>query len=101
MTEHLPECWAKFGGFPQVTCICNELWYCEQRVRNEEQQRIEAALTFVGQHDAAWESAIRDKALDAAREAVAAMNIDYMSYGAVVQQDEALAAIGALREEEK
>ena len=40
-------------------------------------------------------------ALDAAREAVAAMNIDLMSYGAVVQQDEALAAIDALREKKQ
>ena len=44
-----------------------------------------------------WEYGYK-QGLDAAREAVAAMNIDYMSYGAVVQQDEALAAIDALRE---
>ena len=68
MNEHLSECsWA-----PPVDnyCICNLLRTCEQRVRGEEQQRIEAALTSVGQHDAAWELAVRDKALREAREAV-------------------------------
>ena len=44
---------------------------------------------------------VRKETLDAAREAIAAMNIDYMNYGAVVQQDESLAAIDALREGEQ
>ena len=70
MPEHLPECWSKHESDPPAWCICDELRACEERVRGEEQQRIEAALTFVGQHDAAWESAIRDKALRDAREAV-------------------------------
>ena len=44
---------------------------------------------------------VRKETLDAAREAIAAMNIDYMNYGAVVQQDESLVAIDALREGEQ
>ena len=70
MPEHLPECWAKHEDDPPAWCICDELRACEERVRGEEQQRIEAALTFVGQHDVGWELAIRDKALRDAREAV-------------------------------
>ena len=65
MTEHLPEC------PPEVWCICSYLRNCEQRVRGEEQQRIETALISVGQHDAAWELAIRGKALRKAQEVVA------------------------------
>ena len=44
---------------------------------------------------------VRKETLDAAREAIAAMNIDYMNYGAVVQQDESPVAIDALREGEQ
>ena len=48
-------------------CMCRELRACEDRVRGEEQQRIEAALKFVGQNDVAWELGIRERTL---REAV-------------------------------
>ena len=72
MNEHLPECLTAHGD-PPAWCICDELRACEDRVRGEEQQRIEAALTFVGQHDAAWELAIRGKALREARNALAAL----------------------------
>jgi hypothetical protein len=78
MSDHLDECPEVFidcyGSSCDCEyshfCICDALRSCEVRVRGEEQQRIEAALTFVGQHDAAWELAVRDKALRDAREAV-------------------------------
>ena len=43
MTEHLPECAvaaARPGTF--TSCICDELRACEQRVRGEVVQRVEA-----------------------------------------------------------
>jgi len=78
MTKHLPECPSKgvdceIGDTDQCdcdewhTCICEAIKACEERVRGEEQQRIESALKFVGQNDAAWELAIRERTL---REAV-------------------------------
>jgi hypothetical protein len=100
MADHLPECWAKHEDDPPAWCICDELRACEQRVRGEEQQRIEAALMSVGQHDAAWELAIRDKALREAREAVlgAVPLFDRFALGRRFRY-EALAAIDALKEE--
>ena len=71
MPDHLPECLVPDFDKGLWICICNQLRACEERVRGEEQQRIEAALKSVGQHDAAWELAIRDKALREAREVVA------------------------------
>ena len=105
MAEHLPECWVKYESDPSAWCICDELRACEQRVRSEEQQRIETALTFVGQHDAAWELAIRDKALREAREAMlGAKSID-IAYGRRLDDpaqfiwlNNALDVIDALRE---
>ena len=90
MTEHLPEC-------PRSGCpACYEQGQRDCALTHairglEDMNRIAARGYDDGQRDA----------LDAAREAVAAMNIDLMSYGAVVQQDEALAAIDALREKKQ
>ena len=102
MNEHLSECsWA-----PPVDnyCICNLLRACEQRVRNEEQQRIEAALKFVGQHDASWELAVRDKALREARDAILGAKAVDIAYGRRADEpaqfiwlNHALEAIDALR----
>ena len=68
MNDHLDECPEVFidcyGTLCDCEyfhfCICDALRACEERVRGEEQQRIETALKFVGQHDAAWELAIRE-----------------------------------------
>ena len=42
MTEHLPECWAKFPSDPEAWCICEELRFCEDRVSAAAVQRVEA-----------------------------------------------------------
>ena len=68
MTEHLPECWAKDPSDPPAWCICDELRACERRM------------------------------LDAAREAVAAIEIAVVGNSAAAI-DQAIAAIGALRGE--
>jgi hypothetical protein len=118
MSDHLDECSEVFidcyGSSCDCEyshfCICDALRSCEVRVRGQEQQRIEAALTFVGQHDAAWELAVRDKALRDAREAVELIPAPYKvvgnfeTYGAYHEgrsdmKDMALSAIDALREE--
>lgn len=110
MSEHLPECLVPDFERGFWVCICKNLRACEERVRREEQQRIETALTFVGQHDAAWELAVRDKTLRDAREAVAALgnepqpkhDVDPYSWseGFVNAQEQALAAIDALRKDQ-
>ena len=107
MPDHLPECWAKHEDDPPAWCICDELRGCEQRVRGEEQQRIEAALTSVGQHDVGWELAIRDKALRDAREAVLGAKAIDVYYGRGLDEppqfiwlNNALVAIDALREKQ-
>ena len=112
MSDHLDECPEVFidcyGSSCDCEyshfCICDALRSCEVRVRGEEQQRIEAALTFVGQHDAAWELAVRDKTLRDAREAVAALATERelrSPSGLEIDIHDALNAIDALREEEK
>ena len=109
MSDHLDECSEVFidcyGSSCDCEyshfCICDALRSCEVRVRGEEQQRIEAALTFVGQHDASWELAVRDKALREAREAVAALATERelrSPSGLDIDIHAALAAIDALRE---
>ena len=106
MSDHLDECPEVFidcyGSSCDCDyshlCICDALRSCEVRVRGEEQQRIEAALKFVGQHDAAWELAVRDKALRDAREAVAALLAYDSPYGPLIRSDATLAAIDQLRE---
>jgi hypothetical protein len=104
MSEHLPECLVPDFERGFWVCICKNLRACEERVRGEEQQRIETALTFVGQHDAAWELAVRDKALRDAREAVEAVNWfndEGKMLSAIVATAESIAAIDALRGEKR
>ena len=40
MTEHLPECWNTVVSDPAVSCICDELRDCEDRVARGERARI-------------------------------------------------------------
>ena len=114
MNDHLDECPEVFidcyGTLCDCEyfhfCICDALRACEERVWGEEQQRIEAALKFVGQHDASWELAIRGKALQEAREAVLGAKAIDVYYGRGLDEppqfiwlNNALAAIDALRED--
>jgi hypothetical protein len=52
MTEHLPECWAKYPSDPPAWCICDELRACEHRITAVAVQRVEA-LNF-------WEEHVRE-----------------------------------------
>lgn len=107
MTEHLPECTyspgqSGFGGinsgisstqpyFPPSLCICNQLRDCEKRVTG--QVNREWAEVSVDAELRIW-----NEALDAAREAVdAVQGYDELQYpGQVSIQHVALAAIDAL-----
>ena len=110
MTDHLPECIFKpeyvdsakgirWGGRP---CICDELRACEQRVLSLNPVALGVLIA----------QRARERALDAAREAVAAIPADYKirgefeTYSPYAEgrsdfKDGALAAIDRLREEEK
>jgi len=68
MNKHLPECWAKHESDPPAWCICDELRACEERVTN--QSNREWAEISVADEARIW-----SEALDAAREAVEAMDL--------------------------
>ena len=97
--KHVPECFngrQRSGGLP---CICDRLRACEQRVRMEDDDY--AYVSAQAEADGRRRGWV--EALDAAREAVAASSGHYdlcicdECYGT----DAALAAIDALREEQK
>lgn len=100
------DCWGTicYCDYDHI-CMCRELRACEERVRGEEQQRIEAALKSVGQHDASWELAVRDKALrDAgARSAVTHDPLCYRSHDQTLGNDPfcQCAALAKAREDER
>lgn len=86
MNDHLPECYqseGKWGG----GCICVSLRACEQRV---------LSLKLVGLGVLIAQRA-RERALDAAREAVDSMVIETAGNSAATV-NQAVAAIDALRE---
>ena len=103
MTDHLPECWfsdpekvpavAVNDGWP---CICDRLRACEQRVEREWIEHCNRVEQRV--RDESWDHGMEvgtHSALDAAREAVAAVGVRKdTSHDMRVQ---ALAAIDALR----
>jgi hypothetical protein len=94
MADHLPECEPDLqlpdGSF--IACICDRLRACEARVRGDWEMSNGPAFEF---------SRGYVKGLDAARDAVAAVDPDApggnMDYGINVQR-RALAAIDALRD---
>ena len=100
MTDHLPECdlsmdCGLFHGQSychncEMYCVCDRLRACEQRVLN---------LNHVA-HDVLIAQRARERALDAAREAVAFMPGPSMSYGnrEYIEREAALKAIKGLRE---
>ena len=122
MTEHLPECWAKHESDPPAWCICDELRACEQRV--SEEQCSTCCTRAEKQYVVEFNSGRRvgyEAALDAAREAVAALDAYYAleecqgnplekgdpedpdpwQQGHLIERDDALAAIDALREKKQ
>ena len=66
MTEHLPECWAKFPSDPEAWCICEELRFCEDRVSAAAVQRVEALWSL----DPSWDGTNWNNALHAAIAAI-------------------------------
>ena len=122
MTEHLPECilpkyldavlWRRARQELRVPCICDELRACEQRVEESIDRAWEQAAQLAVAH-------ARTATLDAAREAVAALDAYYAieecegnplekgdpedpdpwHQGHLIERDDALAAIDALRED--
>lgn len=93
MTEHLPECEWSDNTRVNRHCICPALRACEQRVFHEQ---IEGR-----QHDMVMAYL---RGLDAARDAVADCRVPWpTATGVLVNEgiDDALAAIDALREEQK
>ena len=98
MSTHLPECY-KEGSTD--SCICDWLRACEQRVRDEIlTAAYESAPSQVRQDEVArlYNIGFAD-ALDAAREAVAALryHLSLPLDDTVIYRTDALAAIDALR----
>ena len=102
MNGHMPECIYEpqhfdpeqnivWGGKP---CICDELRACEQRIRLADDDYAYVA----GQAEADGRRRGWNEALDAAREAVAALDIGRDVRFSVDVQADALAAIDALKE---
>lgn len=105
MNDHLDECPEVFidcyGTLCDCEyshfCICDALRACEERVRGEEQQRIEAALRSVGQHDVAWELAIRERTLREAVQRVEALWLITPSWDRTNWNNGLHAAIAAIK----
>ena len=102
MTEewHLPECYEPFA-IPRTCVVCDALRACEERVREDERSN-----NFTPDDHANGMGEAYQRGLDAAREAVAAVEGGYsvppeMPVGAFISamRREHLAAIDALREE--
>ena len=101
MTDHLPECWIVSQSNPLNGCICTELRACEQRVRMEDDDyAYVAAQAEADGRRHGWAAG-----LDAAREALDALPTEQTVKEGVsefwVEINHALAAIDALREEQK
>lgn len=116
MIDHLPECPAtevSMSGhstpppdyeLTYTVCICDRLRACEQRVEREWIEHCNRVEQRV--RDESWDHGMEvgtHSALDAAREAVAGQCGHTKSVSSTYQcdHDRALAAIDALREEEK
>jgi len=92
--QHLPECWAKHQSDPQAWCICHELRACEQRVEESIDRAWEQAAQLAVAH-------ARTATLDAAREAVAALDA-YYAEGVLCHCEikRVITAINALKEKQ-
>ena len=94
MSDHLPECLHDDDTYGlRGLCICEELRACEQRIRLADDDYAYVA----GQAEADGRRRGWNEALDAARKAVAALDIGRDVRFSVDVQADALAAIDALR----
>ena len=88
--SHLPECWLSEGKFDAL-CLCDRLRACEQRVEEAMDRAWTQTVALAVAHT-------RTATLDAAREAVAALQMSPLTTGDVLlKRQDALAAIGALK----
>ena len=95
MTDHLPECLHDDDTYGlRGLCICDELRACEQRVR----QSAATLWDRTSEQMAAARVEGYAAGLDAAREAVAALDIGRDVRFSVDVRADALAAIDALKE---
>lgn len=85
MTDHLPECLLPDFYKGVWVCICKQLRACEQRVRDEWPQRVNEQT-----------HAMYAAGVQAAREAVAALDYPHIGGSVVIQLDDALSAIDGL-----
>ena len=90
MSDHLPECLHDDDTYGlRGLCICDELRACEQRVLSLNPVALGVLIA----------QRARERALDAAREAIAALDIGRDVRFSVDVRADALAAIDALRGE--
>ena len=89
--NHLPECWLSEGKFDAV-CICDRLRACEQRVEEAMDRAWTQTVALAVAHT-------RTATLDAAREAVAALQMGVLTTGdLLLKRQDALAALDTLKE---
>ena len=89
--SHLPECWLSEGKFDAV-CMCDRLRACEQRVEEAMDRAWTQTVALAVAHT-------RTTTLDAAREAVAALQMGPLTTGDfLLKREDALAALDTLKE---
>ena len=89
--SHLPECWLSEGNFDAV-CMCDRLRTCEQRVEEAMDRAWTQTVALAVAHT-------RTATLDAAREAVAALQMGVLTTGdLLLKRQDALAALDTLKE---
>ena len=89
--SHLPECWLSEGKFDAL-CLCDRLRACEQRVEEAMDRAWTQTVALAVAHT-------RTATLDAAREAVAALQMGVLTTGdLLLKRQDALAALDTLKE---
>ena len=101
MTDHLPECPSSSSDPLAADCQCHRLRACEQRVREEESRNVigSVSLAAIGEANMQQYQLGYSEALDAAREAIAALDMGRDVRFSVDVRADALAAIDALRDQ--
>ena len=87
-TEHLPECWATYPSDPPAWCICDELRDCEERMLNAAREAVAALDAYYALEECQGNPLEKGDPEDP----------DPWQQGHLIERDDALAAIDALRE---